>query len=592
MTGWSIVLAAVAIAAVGTTAIAGPAEPVLHAHTARGEWQAWGEQITWLAGTAFLAISGVAAWNRSLRTQVAARTEEIRAVAERLKFHSHVLAQVTDAVVVFSQEGRVTTWNGGAELISGIEAAEVVGRPSDAVIGALVPSEALQAIRRQVADTGAWRGEATIRRSDGTTRWVEGTVQVLRDDEGRSSGRLIVLHDIHARKLAEIERRRMEQRLQQVQRLESLGVLAGGIAHDFNNLLVGMLGHAGLAMLEAPPQSPVRERLEQIETCALRAAELTNQMLAYSGKARFCVQPLDLSDIVREMSNLLETAISKSARLDLRLAGSLPAVAADGAQLRQVVMNLITNASDAVGERVGTITVTTGTLHATREYLAEAFAHASTEPGEYVYLDVCDTGCGMDGPTIERIFDPFFTTKRTGRGLGLAAVLGIVRGHGGAVRLQSAPGRGTSFRVLFPACHGAAVRPAAPPGRLRARKSACVLVVDDEPSVRAIAREALLRAGFRVIVAASGLEAVERMKVDGAGIDAALVDMTMPGMSGVETMRALRAVARDLPVVLTSGYSEEEAVTRCGGDAAAGFIQKPFVPAILVEKLNDAVAPA
>ena len=220
-----------------------------------------------------------------------------------------------------------------------------------------------------------------------------------------------------------------------MQKLESLGVLAGGIAHDFNNLLVGMLGHAGLALLETPPESPLRDRIQQIETCAVRAADLTNQMLAYSGKGRFLVQPTNLTDVVREMANLLRTAISKSARLDLRLAARLASISGDATQLRQVVMNPITNASDAIGERSGVITIETGMMQATRADLASAYA-AAVDPGEYVYLEVRDTGCGMDTETQQRIFDPFFTTKFSGRGLGLAAVVGIVRGHTGAVTIQ------------------------------------------------------------------------------------------------------------------------------------------------------------
>jgi two-component system, cell cycle sensor histidine kinase and response regulator CckA len=277
-----------------------------------------------------------------------------------------------------------------------------------------------------------------------------------------------------------------------VQKLESLGVLAGGIAHDFNNLLVGMLGHAGLALLETPPESPLRDRIQQIETCAVRAADLTNQMLAYSGKGRFLVQPTNLTDVVREMANLLRTAISKSARLDLRLAARLASISGDATQLRQVVMNPITNASDAIGERSGVITIETGMMQATRADLASAYA-AAVDPGEYVYLEVRDTGCGMDAETQQRIFDPFFTTKFSGRGLGLAAVVGIVRGHTGAVTIQSAPRKGTTFRVLFPACAAEAVPLSRPSSPARARRQARVLIVDDEPAVRAIARETLTR---------------------------------------------------------------------------------------------------
>ena len=253
------------------------------------------------------------------------------------------------------------------------------------------------------------------------------------------------------------------------------------------------------------------------------------------------------------MANLLRTAISKSARLDLRLSERLASISGDATQLRQVVMNLITNASDAIGERSGVITIETGMMQATRADLASAYA-AAVDPGEYVYLEVRDTGCGMDAETQQRIFDPFFTTKFSGRGLGLAAVLSIVRGHKGAVTIQSAPGKGTTFRVLFLACAAEAVPLSGPSSPASARREARVLIVDDEPAVRAIARETLTRAGFTVVVAADGHEALAHVRAEGAAIDAVLMDMTMPGLSGIDTLRAIHEL-RFLPVVLTSGAS-------------------------------------
>ena len=566
-------------------------ERTLLTPTVRPWWDGWVVYLAGSLGVAACALFGFMAWNRSLRTQVDARTVEIRAVAERLAFHGHVLSQVTDAIFVLTPDRRVTFWNAGAEALFGIPASDVIGRSADDVLDTVASAEDRKAVRVAVDQSGAFRGEMLARRRSGASVHVETIVQELRDAQGHPAGRIVIVHDIHALKLAERERRQFEQHLQQVQKLESLGVLAGGIAHDFNNLLVGMLGHAGLALSEIPQNSPLRDRIQQIETCALRAAELTNQMLAYSGKGRFVVEPTDLTLVVREMSNLLETAISKGAKLDLQLADPLPAMLADRTQIRQVVMNLITNASDAIGAGVGTIAVTTGTMVATREYLAQAYTSGSIEAGEYVFLEVRDTGCGMDAETQQRIFDPFFTTKFSGRGLGLAAVLGIVRGHRGVVRIQSAPGTGTTFRILFPASRGVVARPAVKPGLVGARKQARVLVVDDEPSVRAIAREALSRAGFTVLLAEDGPDAVARVKDDQRSIDAVLMDMTMPGMNGVEAMRAMRELVPGLPVVLTSGYSEQEAQERCGDDPFTGFIQKPFAPSALVAKINDAVAP-
>lgn len=247
------------------------------------------------------------------------------------------------------------------------------------------------------------------------------------------------------------ERLTLERKLQETQKLESLGVLAGGIAHDFNNLLVGVMGNAGLALLELPDDSPVRETIEQIEVAAQRAADLTRQMLAYSGKGRFIIQHLDLGKLVQEMSQLLKVSISKNTIVSYEFESNLPKVEADATQLRQVIMNLLINASEAVGEREGHINLSTGVRWVDRKYLASTYLAPDLPEGKYVYLEVTDNGSGMDSETLGKIFDPFFTTKFTGRGLGLAAVLGIVRGHKGALKVTSQPGQGTTFSILLPA---------------------------------------------------------------------------------------------------------------------------------------------
>ncbi|HVC21810.1 MAG TPA: PAS domain S-box protein [Vicinamibacterales bacterium] len=386
------------------------------------------------------------------------------------------------------------------------------------------------------------------------------------------------------------ERQRLQAQVQHAQKLESLGVLAGGIAHDFNNLLLGVLGHAGLARMELAAESPIQNRLEQIELTAQRAAELTNQMLAYSGKGRFVVQPLDLSNLVHEMAHLLHSVISKKADLRFDFAPGLPAVNADVSQLRQVVMNLITNASDALGEHNGTITIRTGLVHVDAHYLSDTYVNEASPEGPYVFVEVSDSGCGMDGPTRARIFDPFFTTKFTGRGLGLAAVLGIVRGHHGAIKVYSEPGLGTTFKVLLPP----AQRPAqatSRPDRTRDtwHSGGLVLVVDDEEGVRTVAQGVLERCGFSVLEARDGLEGVDVFRAHAADIRAVLLDMTMPRMGGVEALREIRRIRHDVPVILSSGYSEEDAVdhVRVGTSELSGFIQKPYAATGLVDKLRE-----
>lgn len=396
--------------------------------------------------------------------------------------------------------------------------------------------------------------------------------------------------DVTERRAAEEERRRLDHQMQQTQKLESLGILAGGIAHDFNNLLVAILGNAGLALLELPPESPARQTVQAIETAAQRAADLTRQMLAYSGKGKFVIEPLNLSRVVEEMAHLLEVSVSKRAVLKYHFAPNLPPIEADATQVRQVIMNLITNASDAIGDRSGVISISTGMQHCDRAYLRESYLDADLPEGDYVYIEVADTGEGMDEATRARIFDPFFTTKFTGRGLGLAAVLGIVRGHRAAIKLYSEPGRGTTFKVLFPAARPSTARAPEPAPRPEPEAATAprgtVLVVDDDETVRTVTRRILERSGFTVLLAPDGLQALQVYRAT-PGVALVILDMTMPHMDGEECFRELRHLDPTVRVLLTSGYNEQDATERFVGKGLAGFIQKPYRPADLLSKVEE-----
>ncbi len=386
---------------------------------------------------------------------------------------------------------------------------------------------------------------------------------------------------------AEEERKRMETKLQETQKLESLGVLAGGIAHDFNNLLTSILGNASLARLDTPPRSPVEQCLEQIERTSLRAAELCKQMLAYAGKGRFVVRLIDLSKLVEDTAHLLQISISKKAVLRFDLAAGLPPVMADASQLRQIVMNLVINASEAIGDRSGVIALHTGLVRADRRYLADTWLAPGLPEGDYAFLEVSDSGSGMTPELKARIFEPFFTTKFTGRGLGLAAVLGIVRSHNGTLKVYSEPGKGSTFKLLLPIAAGVATeQPVASSPADTWRGSGRILVVDEEETLRTVLARVLENLGFTATLAADGREAAALFEAEPDAFAAVVMDLTMPHLDGTEAYARMRRVRPDVRVLLMSGFSEEAATINFAGKGLAGFLQKPFELAHLRDKIR------
>ncbi len=424
-------------------------------------------------------------------------------------------------------------------------------------------------------------------RPDGSERVVEDVGRAVLDEQGKAYRITGIAKDITERYVAEKERRKLERRIQESQRIESLATLAGGVAHDFNNLLVGILGNADLAMLQLHPESPARPQLEGIELAARRAADLARQMLAYSGRGRFVVERLDLRTLVEEMAHLMEVSLSKNAVIKYNFTDSVPAVNGDATQIRQVILNLLANASDAIGDASGVISISTGLMDCDDDYLRSAFAGSSLKAGPFSFIEVSDTGIGMDEDVRRRMFDPFFTTKFTGRGLGLAAVLGIIKGHGGVIKVYSEPGRGSTFKVLLPAqmeksSASEEVLQEATEGTGRT-----VLLVDDEETVRSVGAAMLRQAGYGVITAQDGHSAVSLFAQRADEIDCVLLDLSMPHMDGQETFRELRQIQADVPVVLMSGYNEQEAVVRFAGKGLGGFIQKPFKLQDLQQVIQD-----
>jgi PAS domain S-box-containing protein len=525
--------------------------------------------------------------NEDLEAHVQARTAELEQANEQLAEKAAIVNHSNDAIFSKTLNRIITSWNPSAEHIYGYSAAEIIGQD----VAILVPEEKKPELQRAMEQLA--RGEVvesfeTVRvRKDGTPIDVYVSLSPVCDTSGRVRGASVIARDI-------TDRKRAERQLRETQKLESLGLIAGGIAHDFNNLLVGILGNSSLVLDSLDPADPNRGFLENVVAASEKAAHLTRQMLAYAGKGRFLAEPVDLAVQVREIGNLLRTSIPKSVELQLNLEDRLPAIVGDHSQFQQLIMNLTINGAEAIGEnRNGKVT-----LAAYSQFIGESIDEGfvqgdnQTPPGLYVVLEVTDTGCGMDEETKSKIFDPFFTTKFTGRGLGLAAALGIVRGHSGTIRVRSDLGKGTTFTVMLPATAQAAPPAPVDPGHSDLKGSGTVLVVDDEELVRAMSTATLKRFGYTVLTAANGQEAVDIFRLHADEITAVLLDLTMPIMSGEDAFLQIRQIRPQVPVIVSSGYNQVEAVRRFTSESFAAFIQKPYTAIQLARTLKRVLGKA
>jgi len=430
--------------------------------------------------------------------------------------------------------------------------------------------ERIREVFRQVTMEGASITlDHRILLPNGSERHLISHLEAQTDNEGRLVHLLGTSQDI-------TERRNSEDALRQTQRLESLGVLAGGIAHDFNNLLTAIMGNLNLAQNLAGEDHPVLPYLEKIETTVLRASNLSRQMLAYSGRGTFIIKPLDLNRLIQEMTHLLEVSLSKKVVVRFALDPFIPPIDADEGQIQQVVMNLVTNASEAIGDREGLITLSTSMQTIDEERLTLHFHGQELRAGTYVGFEVKDTGCGMGSEVLARLFEPFFTTKFSGRGLGLSALRGILQAHGGGILIESEPDKGSTFRLFFPA--SAEYSTPVSEDREKASKSGrgTILIAEDEPTIRLSTAEMLQNLGYAVLEAADGVYAIECFQAHADEISAVLLDLTMPRMDGREVLREILKLRPNTKVILCSGYHKQEALQGTEAQTIAGFLPKPY----------------
>jgi PAS domain S-box-containing protein len=424
--------------------------------------------------------------------------------------------------------------------------------------------------------------------------WLDVSVDPIFDDKGNMNGAVHIIRDITSRKHEEKKREKLQEQLRHSQKMESLGIVTGGIAHDFNNLLQNIIGNQELALLGMKESSAEKECIKTASLAAQNAADLTSQMLAYSGRGHFVLEQVNLNHIIMDMDQVLRSFISKDTALSYRLSNDLPKVNADKIQIRQIIQNLVINASEAIGASEGQVRVSTGIVQCRREDLESQWIIGQSPDGLYVYLEITDTGCGMDDKILDKIFDPFFSTKNIGRGLGLAAVHGIIRGHKCSVQINSKLGTGTEFRILFPVSEknddteGKGVVE-----KLETGKSKVILFVDDEAELVNIGVTALEISGYKVLAASNGIEALEifnsnlNTAKEEDRIACIILDYIMPRMDGEEAMREFKRIAPGVPVILISGYGEDFVFQHFNKNDLAGFIKKPYSLKALTELLKE-----
>ena len=478
----------------------------------------------------------------------------------------------TDILCVFNKNLEFIKVNEACENIFGKTRCDVIGTKLLEFIADDDEYEFLKTVKEINTDDHSETIEVKLKTNDDTVRYSEWNISrygenyygIVRDNT-----------DKHLRAEKKIK---MEKQILQTQKLESLGVLAGGIAHDFNNILMAVLGHTELARMEITSNSPAYGNLKEIENASKKASKLCSQMLAYTGRASYALEKVNINKLITEMLHLVKTLVSKKAVLNLSITDNIPYINADPSQISQVIMNLIINSSDAIGDKNGIISISTGSAEFDSEYLSKTDLNEDLEPGNYVYFEISDTGCGISSDNIDRIFEPFYTTKFTGRGLGLAAVQGIIRSHKGSIKVYSEEGKGTNIKVMFPSVTKNLYESnnTTEESQKNWKGSGTVLFVDDEDTLRFLGSDMLTKLGYDVITASDGVEALDIYKKRKDDIDLIVLDLTMPNMDGSQAFSEIRNINEDIKVIIASGYSYNDITVRFSGKNLAGIIEKPY----------------
>jgi PAS domain S-box-containing protein len=499
-------------------------------------------------------------------------------------FTDTIINSLPGIFFVFDFEGRIVRWNKAHQETLGFSDDEMKNRIIFDVV-----EEDRELVMRKMGDVLS-KGQATLEARLLTKKGV--VPFLLHGVRMDTSGKTYIVGsgiDI-------TERIEMERKLLHVQKLESLGVLAGGIAHDFNNLLMAIMGSLDLISMDLPGDDKIHSTLETAINATKRASNLTHQMLAYSGQGSFMPKKIDLGDLLKENADIFRTAIKHTINMKLNLSKEDVVIEADPGQIQQVIMNLITNAAEAIEDAPGTITISSGIKEYHERDLIDSQIEERPNPGNFAYFEISDTGKGMDKSIQRKMFDPFFTTKFTGRGLGMSAVLGIIRGHNGAIFVYSEVGKGTTIRVLFPLIEETNEERIPIAKTIQKEKeeiiqSGKILIVDDDDDVRNTCRNLVEYIGYQTITAADGSEALEKLKKNEDKIILVILDLTMPNLDGVKTFKEMRKNKLNVPVLLSSGFTEQEAIGRFNFEGLSGFIQKPYHINSLKNAIYQALKP-